>query len=148
MYMTVEINMHLNRKLSHKDTTAIAKKLGDFGTMDDYVNFEGDSLIFKMTKEKNRKYITKLLSFLEQFLEDTDVNKIGMISIEAEENNNLLIYAFKQHIFITIEGIKEGKRSYKIFDVKGNEYKYNMEGTEQVPIENHVAATYFLHYCK
>lgn len=45
MYMTVEINMHLNRKLSHKDTTAIAKKLGDFGTMDDYVNFEGFTYI-------------------------------------------------------------------------------------------------------
>lgn len=147
MNMKLEFNMRLKNELSHKDTYAIAKCLGDFGSTEDYINFENNSIVFKMTKNQNKKYLSKLFSCLEQFLLDSDVMKIGSIE-ENDKGIVMNIYAFKGRIFSSIEDIQNEELIYKIFDVNWNQYSYSMSRSECVPVENHIAATYFSHFHK
>ncbi|MEC3020344.1 hypothetical protein P9Z80_24135 [Bacillus cereus] len=141
MDIKLDFNMGLKNELSHKDTCAIAKCLGDFGSMNDYLNFENNSIIFKMTKNEDQRYLLKLISCLERYVLVSDVMKIGSIEV-GTEGDLMNVFAFKGRIFTCIEDIVN--RKLTVFDVKGNEYTYNMKESVNVPLENQIAVTYFL----
>ncbi|MDZ3956232.1 hypothetical protein U0X36_25820 [Bacillus thuringiensis] len=150
----LELNLSTNQSRLINDVEKILKKLGVFEGEDDYISIKANALALKVTKKHENgihRKIDNTIDYLERIISYKDTKKIGLIYGEAL-NEDIQLFACNNKIYLVKLINENEKHCIAVKSLKNVTYKYYLDKTEDVNMENiietNVALSHYLEYKK